>query len=142
MALTSMFLAAGLAVFLDQASKKLALTLVKEEPCSPGRSGPRLRLIRNRTIALGLVRSRSALVLLWAVAVLGTILLILHAPLLQGDAAQLGLGLAIGGATSNLLDMLRRGGVVDFIDLRVWPVFNVADAFIFVGVAVAIGSIC
>ena len=142
MVLTSMFLAAGLAVFLDQASKKLALTRVKEKPRSSGRSGPRLRLIRNRTIALGLVRSRSALVLLWAVAVLGTILLILHAPLLQEDAAQLGLGLAIGGATSNLLDMLRRGGVVDFIDLRVWPVFNLADAFIFVGVGVAIGSIC
>ena len=142
MVLTSMFLAAGLAVFLDQASKKLALTRVKEKPRSSGRSGPRLRLIRNRTIALGLVRSRSSLVLLWAVAVLGTILLILHAPLLQEDAAQLGLGLAIGGATSNLLDMLRRGGVVDFIDLRVWPVFNLADAFIFVGVGVAIGSIC
>ena len=142
MVLTSMFLAAGLAMFLDQASKKLALSRIKEKPHSPERSGPRLRLTRNRTIALGLVRSRGALVLLWAVAVIGTILLILHAPLLQGHAAQLGLGVAIGGATSNLLDMLRRGGVVDFIDLRVWPVFNVADAFIFVGVGVAICSIC
>jgi signal peptidase II len=142
MVLTSMFLAAGLAVFLDQASKEIALTRVKERPRIPGRFGPRMRLIRNRTIALGLVRRRSALVLLWAIAVLGTILLILHAPLLQGHAAQLGLGLAMGGATSNLLDMLRRGGVVDFIDLRVWPVFNLADAFIFVGVGVAIFSMC
>ena len=137
-----MFLVAGLAVFLDQASKELARTRVKEKPRSPRRSGPRIRLIHNRTIALGLVRSRSALVLLWAVAVIGTLLLILNAPLLQRHAAQLGLGLAIGGATSNLLDMLRRGGVVDFIDLRVWPVFNLADAFIFVGVGVAICSIC
>ena len=102
MVLTSMFLAAGLAVCLDQASKKLALTRVKEKPGSPVRSGPRIRVIRNKTIALGLVRSRSALVLLWAVAVIGTILLILHAPPLQGHAAQLGLGVAIGGVTSNL----------------------------------------
>jgi Lipoprotein signal peptidase len=77
--------------------------------------------------------------LLWAVAVTGTILLILRGPSFQGYAAQLGLGAAIGGATGNLLDILRRGAVVDFIDLRVWSVF-VADALIFVGVLVALCS--
>ena len=141
MVLIVLFLAAGLALVLDQASKKLALTLVKEKPRSSARSGPRIRLVRNTTIGLGLVRNRSALVLLWAVAVIGTILLILRAPSLQGHAAQIGLGAAIGGATGNLLDMLRRGVVVDFIDLRLWAVFNVADALIVVGVAVALCSI-
>jgi signal peptidase II len=67
--------------------------------------------------------------------------LILRAPSFQSYAAQLGLGAAIGGATGNLLDILRRGAVVDFIDLRIWPVFNVADALIFVGVFVALCSI-
>jgi len=141
MVLIVLFLAAGLALVLDQASKKLALTRAKEKSRSPARSGARIRLVRNTTIGLGLVRSRSALVLLWAVAVIGTILLILRAPSFQGHAAQLGLGAAIGGATGNLLDMLRRGAVVDFIDLRIWPVFNVADALIVVGVAVALFSL-
>jgi signal peptidase II len=53
---------------------------------------------------------------------------------------QLALGLQLGGASGNLFDRLRFGGsVVDFIDLnfwplRRWPVFNLADASIVVGV--------
>jgi signal peptidase II len=48
------------------------------------------------------------------------------------------LGLVLGGAAGNLIDRLTRGSglsgrVVDFIDLHVWPVFNVADASIVVG---------
>ena len=141
MVLIMLFLAAGLAFVLDQASKKLALARVKGEVRAPAGSGPRIRLVRNAAIGLRLIRSRTALVLLWAVAVVGTILLILRAPSFQSYAAQLGLGAAIGGATGNLLDILRRGAVVDFIDLRIWPVFNVADALIFVGVFVALCSI-
>ena len=46
----------------------------------------------------------------------------------------MGLGLALGGAGSNVLDQLRRGAVVDFLDLGWWPVFNLADAAIVAGV--------
>lgn len=44
------------------------------------------------------------------------------------------LGLVLGGALGNLLDRLRFGRVVDFLDFRVWPVFNLADTAIFIGV--------
>ncbi|NMA14433.1 MAG: signal peptidase II [Clostridia bacterium] len=49
----------------------------------------------------------------------------------------LGLGIALqcGGAVGNLIDRLRIGKVVDFLDFRVWPVFNIADSFICIGVA-------
>ena len=48
------------------------------------------------------------------------------------------LGLVLGGAAGNLIDRITRGSglsgrVIDFIDLHVWPVFNVADASIVVG---------
>ena len=54
-----------------------------------------------------------------------------------------GLGLVLGGALGNLTDRLVRAGglsgqVVDFIDFRVWPVFNVADAAIVIGAAVVV----
>lgn len=46
------------------------------------------------------------------------------------------LGLQLGGALGNLTDRLLRGSVVDFLDFKVWPVFNVADSCIVVGVAI------
>ena len=45
------------------------------------------------------------------------------------------LGLVIGGSLSNLLDRVRLGYVTDFLDLRWWPAFNLADSFIVIGVA-------
>jgi len=39
----------------------------------------------------------------------------------------------LGGAISNLIDRMRLGYVVDFIDFQVWPVFNIADSAISIG---------
>jgi signal peptidase II len=44
------------------------------------------------------------------------------------------LGLLVGGSLGNLVDRLRIGHVTDFLDLRFWPAFNLADTFIVVGV--------
>jgi signal peptidase II len=44
-----------------------------------------------------------------------------------------GLSLIVGGALGNLADRLRYGQVVDFLDFRVWPVFNLADTAIVIG---------
>lgn len=48
-------------------------------------------------------------------------------------ALKSGLAMVLGGALGNLADRLRYGGVVDFLDFRVWPVFNLADTAIFIG---------
>lgn len=52
----------------------------------------------------------------------------------------IGLGLVLGGAVGNLTDRLIRGPglsgrVIDFLDFRIWPVFNLADAAIVIGAA-------
>ena len=58
----------------------------------------------------------------------------------SGPLSTLALGLILGGASGNLLDRAfrgarwGRGAVVDFIDLQFWPIFNLADAAIVVGV--------
>lgn len=53
---------------------------------------------------------------------------------------QWGAGLLFGGALGNLIDRLRFGHVVDFIDLGFWPVFNIADTAIVLGaVFIALG---
>ncbi len=43
-------------------------------------------------------------------------------------------GLILGGAVGNLIDRIALGFVRDFIDLRIWPAFNIADAALTVGV--------
>ncbi len=51
----------------------------------------------------------------------------------RGRWVPVGLALVLGGALGNLLDRARFGGVIDFIDFRVWPVFNLADSCITLG---------
>lgn len=48
--------------------------------------------------------------------------------------------LVIGGGISNLIDRMGRGCVVDFIDFKIWPSFNLADAMISLGVLILIVS--
>lgn len=43
------------------------------------------------------------------------------------------------GAVGNLIDRLYYGSVRDFLDFRIWPIFNIADCFVVVGVALLIG---
>ena len=45
----------------------------------------------------------------------------------------LALGLILGGAIGNLIDRILFGCVIDFLDFRVWPVFNIADSSITIG---------
>lgn len=47
----------------------------------------------------------------------------------------LGIGFLLGGALGNAIDRARLPGVVDFFDFRIWPIFNVADIGICVGMA-------
>jgi len=81
--------------------------------------------------------ARLALALTWCCAVGAAILLHRCGAWFQTECGVLGLGLAIGGAAGNLLDILRRHSVVDFIDLGWWPVFNIADVAILVGLLMA-----
>jgi lipoprotein signal peptidase len=54
-------------------------------------------------------------------------------------ALQFALGLLLGGTVGNLIDRLRfKGAVIDFIDFKVWPTFNVADIAICIGVGIIV----
>ncbi|MGI8968493.1 MAG: signal peptidase II [Chloroflexota bacterium] len=102
----------------------------------------RLDFTRNQGAAFGILRQEGGIFILVALLVTGGILAyhrrISRAPLL----ARLGLGLVLGGALGNVLDRLRLGYVVDFVDLRWWPVFNLADSAIVIGVcALALYSV-
>ena len=84
---------------------------------------------------------RGAWLTLWTVETAVLIGLVEFVPAFRSVLVQLALGAALGGATGNLVDRLRRGRVVDFIDLGFWPVFNFADVAIVCGAALAIFAI-
>ncbi len=52
---------------------------------------------------------------------------------------RIAIGLQLGGAFGNLLDRVALGAVTDFIDIGWWPIFNIADSSIVVGMAILVG---
>ncbi len=131
-------LGAVAAVMVDQSSKGLIISKFAEGQFSASLFLVRFRRVTNPRPTLGLIRNRLALLVLWSLAVLCTVIAIRLGQLFANPVAQFGLGLALGGATGNFWDIWRRNGIVDFIDLGFWPVFNLADAAIVAGTALAL----
>ena len=88
---------------------------------------------QNTGIAFSLARSHSDVVLVFAVVAIVAILFYSRR-IPRGDTwMRVGLGLVLGGAVGNAFDRLVAGSVTDFIDIRVFPVFNIADSGITIG---------
>jgi len=97
--------------------------------------------VKNSGIAFGLFSSATALVIgLTAIAV-GWMLFFFARSGARHPVLPVALGLVIGGSLSNLLDRVRLGYVTDFLDLRYWPAFNLADSFIVIGVGILLTAL-
>jgi signal peptidase II len=102
-----------------------------------------LRYTTNPGGAFGLFGQASWLFV--GISVVVIVVVVVASRNLPSTATAIGLGLVLGGAVGNLTDRLIRGTgfngeVVDFIDLRIWPVFNVADMGIVIGAVVLLLS--
>jgi len=88
---------------------------------------------RNTGVAFGFLSGGGTLVAgLAALALLA--LLAFFATHMDRRLVWLPTGLLVGGAAGNLVDRAREGSVTDFVDLPLWPAFNLADAAITIGV--------
>jgi signal peptidase II len=97
-----------------------------------------LTFIRNTGIAFGWFQGHPfAMVLINTGCVLGLLFAVKWFQQKQ-RLEQIAYGMIVGGAIGNWLDRLRHEAVIDFLDFRVWPVFNIADTFITIGVGLMI----
>ena len=90
----------------------------------------------NNGTAFGLLKGQNALLAVFSA--LAIILIAAYAMTHKwlGPVVSSALGLIVGGALGNLFDRVRFGHVIDFLDFRVWPVFNIADSAITIGMVI------
>ncbi|MFQ5694461.1 MAG: signal peptidase II [Terriglobia bacterium] len=142
-------LLAALVVGLDQVSKWIvshSLALGETRRIVPGLFN--LTHLHNRGAAFGLLSDfDSAAVVVFLISFSAAALLLVVSLLWRTapfSAAGWGLALILGGALGNLIDRLRNGSVVDFLDFHLsgyhWPAFNLADSAIVIGAAVLLAQ--
>ncbi len=134
---------AALVVLLDRWSKRWAVEALRESGAQsvpvPGASDLlRLTYVENRGAAFGLLQGQVTFFVLVGLVVVAVIAASYRYLPRSGFRMHLALGLQLGGAVGNLIDRVRQGYVVDFVDFGYrtnwWPVFNVADSALVVGV--------
>ena len=129
---------AVLAIVADQASKAYVVdSLVLHEswvPVDALESVFRFTHVHNTGAAFGMFPEGGAIFLI--IAMIVSVVIVFYHQQMPADAwlMRLALGLQLGGALGNVIDRVRLGYVVDFFDVSFWPVFNVADSCIVVGV--------
>jgi signal peptidase II len=124
---------AVLVVAADQLSKAFVLARWPLAASSARGSLVSIRCILNRQGTLAAVVGEPALMMLWALLVMLAALILHYGWLGTTAIGAIGIGTAIGGATGNVLDRVRRGAIVDFVAIGPWPVFNLADAALVAG---------
>ncbi|HBT46877.1 MAG TPA: signal peptidase II [Peptococcaceae bacterium] len=97
--------------------------------------------VNNPGAAFGLLAHRTPFFIAVGIIVVGLVLVAYSQFRTRGFYLQLALALQLGGALGNLMDRLRFGYVVDFLDFRIWPVFNLADVAIVGGTGLLVWNL-
>ncbi len=120
-------------VALDQATKQLAINSLERGESVNVFFGLDFTNVRNSGVAFGAFAGGGAIVailtIVAACAFIGYFALNARKPWLW-----LPVGVIAGGAIGNLIDRIRDGAVIDFIDPSFWPAFNLADVAIVLGI--------
>ena len=132
----SFVFAAALALLTDQLTKMWVSTNMTLGQSIPPDGPVRLTYVRNTGVAFGLFPGQTYVITIAAIA--GLIILLVYYRLspFRNIYTYLGLGFILGGSVGNLMDRIRLGYVIDFVDFRVWPVFNVSDSAVVLGTGI------
>ncbi len=131
------YLTAAALVVVDQAAKVAADHWLRPLGSAPIASWLSLTWATNTGGAFGVFSADTALLAVVAIVVVAALVVI--APRLgAGRLLAVAVASVMGGALGNLIDRVRIGYVIDYIDVHFWPVFNIADIAITVGAGLLI----
>lgn len=129
-------LCAIVAVFAaDQATKFAVKGTLRLGESWPAEGLIRLTHGANTGTAFGLLPNQTLFLIFASIIAIGFLAYFYRAYALPSPILRLAIGLQLGGAFGNLFDRVAFGAVTDFIDVGWWPIFNIADSSICVGMA-------
>jgi len=118
----------------DQVSKALVRNGLTLGESIPRTGDVRITHAVNSGAAFGLFPDQTMFLIVASIVGIGILLLVYRNHPLPGSLLRVSLGLQLGGAVGNLSDRLRVSEVTDFIEVGAWPIFNLADASIVIGI--------
>ena len=130
-----------LTLAVDQATKYLVRANLEIGESWPREGFFRLTHGTNTGTAFGLFPQQTLLLTIASVIAIGFIIYFYRTHGGHTWLSRLNVGLLLGGAFGNLTDRLIAGRVTDFIDVGPWPIFNMADSSIVVGITLLIASL-
>jgi len=131
----TVFSIALIAVLIDQITKLLIKTNFQLNQGIPlVKDVFHLRYIRNFGAGFGIMQQQTWILIFISITVIGVILYYLDRIKDKEILLQFLVGFILGGTIGNLIDRVSYGSVIDFLDFRIWPVFNFADGFVTIGI--------
>ena len=128
-------LTALLIVFFDQSAKFLIVKNFKISQSFPIFNNIfHLTFVKNTGAGFGILKEFNPFLILISLAVIGIIFYYYKKIKENEILLQIIVAFVLGGTMGNLIDRINLGYVIDFLDFRIWPVFNIADSFISIGI--------
>ena len=126
----NIFLIAFIVIILDQLTKLLILSKLTVSQSIPLiKNFFHITFITNTGAGFGILKNQNSLFIFIAIVVLGIIFY--YYDKIPGTKPMIvAFGFLLGGIIGNLVDRIFHGHVIDFIDFRIWPAFNIADSAI------------
>ncbi|MCL0102203.1 signal peptidase II [Dehalococcoidia bacterium] len=124
----------GITIAADQITKHATRVNLAVGESFPETWPARFTHVENSGSAFGLFTDQTSFLIGASIVALGVMLYLFRKFGGSSWLIRVSLALQLGGGSSNLYDRIRYGEVTDFIDLRVWPIFNIADSAVVIGI--------
>ena len=125
---------------IDQVSKLVVKSNLNLYESWPEQGFLRITHGTNTGTAFGLLPNQTTFLIVASIVAIGFIIYFYGSQDKPNFPIRTAIGLQLGGAFGNLIDRLWAGAVVDFIDVGPWPIFNLADSSIVVGITILIAA--